>query len=365
MVAPIIDPTWYRLPSDTFSSTPSSSTPFHLSPTSPSSPDTSSDYDSDWSYDDEEELLTLDLGTDLIARRALLGYTVGLDSTDPSTSTSTSGAATSSMRTVRGNRSSGLNPSTPPPGTTTGGKNAPHLGAGKLLSITGLNTPTPLMKINDTVLRGRPMEMLGTEIVLGVEYDGEKRKHRLQPIPPTAREGRADANSSSTRKRILFRPIYDPASRETGDGKSASYDALRALVKPSPYHVNIGVEKGKERERDQVATLASLMGTSSEAISVGGREGEGVEEKGVGRGKYKRKPIGESEQIIRKAERKIRKAAKLHFRQRMEGQHERGRSTAGADDQGDKQRDEHEQEEEREGEERLDEPRPPPSFEQP
>ncbi len=129
--------------------------------------------------------------------------------------------APSSARTVRGSRGSGVDSTKSTESSRAKAGSSTHLGTGKQLSITGLDTSTPLMKINDTLLRGRRMDLFGTEIVLLDEMDPTRpreKQHRLQPVPPSTRDGRADARSSTTRKRIMFRPIYDPEARETSGG---------------------------------------------------------------------------------------------------------------------------------------------------
>ncbi|EST05008.1 Transcription factor TFIIIC, tau55-related [Kalmanozyma brasiliensis GHG001] len=313
-VEPIIDASWHRLPNDAFSDGPSSSTP--LDPTS--SVDDDSDGASEWSFTDDEELVTLDLGTERIAKRALLGYSAGLDFvSEPHAAT-----ATSSARTVRGSRAGGdaKATETSKPSSTT------HLGAGKQMAITGLDSAQPLLKINDTVLRGRRMDLFGSEIVLTDEFDPTRprsKQHQLQPVPPSTRDGRADARSTSTRKRILFRPIYDPAARETSGGKDGDvYEKLKALARSNQgYVLESSATRSGARDDDaqRLASVASLMGPPNGPSS--------TSEKGVGRGKYKRKGISEEEQMIRAAERKIRKAAKLHLQQQQEQQERQGSSS--------------------------------------
>ena len=179
------------------------------------------------------------------------------------------------------------------------------MGAGKLLSITGLETASPLMKIGDTVLRGKRMDLLGTEIVLVNHVDLTRPKysqHSLAPLAPTittsSSGSRASTQSSTTRTRLMFRPIYDPSSRITNDTASSSgaMAALRTLAKPGSTHVTSLATHDSDANR---ATLAQLMRPAAQ-------EGESLET--TGRGKYKRKEISEEEQIIRAAERKVRKA---------------------------------------------------------
>lgn len=228
-----------------------------------------------------------------------------------------------------------------------------------MLSITGLDTATPLMKVEDTVLRGRRMDLFGSEIVLVDEFDPTKPKgkqHRLQPLPPSTCDSQASAASSSTRKRILFRPIYDPISRDSASASTAALQALRKLVQPSSTSF-VALEKGKQKQttdedRQGDARLASV----ANLLNPQGREAE----KGVGRGKYKRKEVSEEEQLIRAAERKVRKAAKEFRKQQMEEQEAAASaSQEPVQEQSEPSRD---MEEEIAREEGLQEPRPPPSF---
>lgn len=355
-VEPIIDASWHRLPNDTFSAGPSGST--QLDPTS--SVDDDSDGGSEWSFTDDEELVTLDLGTERIAKRALLGYSAGLDyEAEPQTAT-----ATSSARTVRGSRAGGDTKA-----AETSKPSSSHLGAGKQMAITGLDTAQPLLKINDTVLRGRRMDLFGSEIVLTDEFDPTRprsKQHRLQPVPPSTRDGRADARSTSTRKRILFRPIYDPTARDTSSGKDGDvYDKLRALARSNQgYVLESNVSKSRAREDDvqRLASVAGLMGPPDGPSS--------TPEKGVGRGKYKRKEISEEEQMIRAAERKIRKAAKLHLQQQQEQQERQASSSTAPQPEASQvpappSDDEHPQRQaEQDAGSSGQDPRPPPSFDQ-
>ncbi|CDR88467.1 uncharacterized protein SPSC_04294 [Sporisorium scitamineum] len=325
-VIPIIDSPWHRLPEDTFGAGPSSHTP--LDPSSSIPPADESDSDgSEWSFCDEEELVTLDLGTERVAKRALLGYSVGLDYVDADPS---SAAASSSARSIRGFRGGGDGVDTDKrtkrgadPKAARISSNVSHIGAGKQLSITGLDTSTPLMKINDTVLRGSKMTLFGSEIVLVDHFDPTRPRHsqhRLQPIPPSTSDGRANVSSTSTRRRILFKPIYDPSARETtNDGEA--YAKLRALAKPPGYVLAAEAKQSALEEQQRLASIANLMGSATAPE---------LPQKGVGKGKYKRKEVSAEEQIVRAAERKIRKAAKLHLRE----QQEREQQDAGATSQG-------------------------------
>lgn len=341
VAAPIIDACWHRLPEDTFGAGPSRCTPFDPSSThsDPASDSDSNDSGSEWSYQDEEQLITLDLGTDRIARRALLGYSGGLDSADTDQpSLVASGAA----RTIRGTRTttntnsnateanSRTNAKTTNAGSNSAnsGGSAPHLGAGKMLSITGLDTSRPLMKIGDSVLRGSRMDMFGTEIVLCDDFDPTRSKgkqHRLNPIPPsTGAETRANVASSTTRTRLLFRPIYDPTARETGAGEGSNLEALHSLAKSvNPNHIHTATntntntastttagEEWGRADAGRLASVANLMGVTSEEATEA--------QKGIGRGKYKRKEVSAEEQLIRQAERRVRKLAKAHYRQQQE-----------------------------------------------
>lgn len=307
--ASIIDSSWHRLPTDTFGAGPSTSTP--VDPSSTVSHDSGAESDSSsWSFSDSEELITLDLGNERIAKRALLGYSGGLDYIDPTPSAPAASSSTRSVRSTRGT----TNPSAEASTNTaqSAAANSVHLGAGKHLSITGLDTSTPLMKINDTVLRGSLMQMFGTEIVLKDEFDPTRDKgkqHRLQPIPPA--DGRANVDSSTTSQRILFRPLYDPKSRETV-GNEDAYKRLQALATGGT-HVNVTEASGK-------STLEAL--TTDPMV--------GEAESGPGRGKYKRKEISEEEQMIRAAERKVRKAAKEHLEQQQQLQQQQASATAAA-----------------------------------
>lgn len=375
MVAPIIDPSWHRLPEDQFGPTPSSSTPFDPSSSTTHSVPSSDDeeYDSDWSFEDTEELITLDLGPERVARRALLGYSVGLDYTEAESGTVASGSARS-IRGFRGAEAEKRSKRAPTSGdsaTRTASSQSrgarQHMGVGKMLSITGLNTTTPLIKIDDTVLRGRRMVLFGTEIILADDFDPTRppgSQHRLRPIPPSTREGRADTQSSTTRNRILFRPIYDPKQRENAQENDANLAALRKLVKPSSHHINLDAA-GRDEEEDDIplASLVNLTATSD------------APQKGVGRGKYKRKEVSEEEQIIRAAERKIRKAAKAHLRQQEEEAAAAAAAAAAAHVQAPQEQGQElgqeqfqgvnsEQQAQEEPMEQIREPQPPPSFSQ-
>ncbi|GAC99107.1 hypothetical protein PHSY_006705 [Pseudozyma hubeiensis SY62] len=336
--APIIDSSWHRLPTDTFGAGPSTSTP--IDPSSTVSHDSGAESDSSsWSFSDTEELITLDLGAERIAKRALLGYSGGLDYIDPTPSAAAASSSTRSVRSTRGTTNTSAETST---NTAQASTNSTHLGAGKHLSMTGLDTSTPLMKINDTVLRGSLMQMFGTEIVLKDDFDPTRdrgKQHRLQPIPPA--DGRANVSSSTTRKRILFRPLYDPKSRETV-GNEDAYKRLQALATGGA-HVNV-------TEASSKSTLEAL--TSNPTV--------GEAESGLGRGKYKRKEISEEEQMIRAAERKVRKAAKEHLEQQEQLQQQKASAIAAATSEAPAQ-DEPLQQPERDGSQ-LDE-RPPSCIE--
>ncbi|SJX63489.1 uncharacterized protein SRS1_14245 [Sporisorium reilianum f. sp. reilianum] len=318
-IAPIIDASWHRLPGDSFGAGPSALTPLDGSSSMRTSTDESDGDDgSEWSFSDSEELVTLDLGTERIAKRALLGYSVGLDFVDAD---ATSSASASSARSVRGFRGASHIDGTDTDKRTKRGAdpaaarstaNAPHIAAGKQLSITGLDTPTPLLKINETVLRSTRMCMFGTEIVLRDHLDptrARNRQHRLQPIPPSTSDGRANVNSTTTRRRILFKPIYDPAARETTASDAAALDRLRALAKPPAYVLAHEAKQPALEEQQRAASLANLMGSAL--------QGE-TPQRGSAKGKYKRKEVSAEEQIVRAAERKIRKAAKLHLQEQQQ-----------------------------------------------
>ncbi|GAC75151.1 hypothetical protein PANT_14d00063 [Moesziomyces antarcticus T-34] len=291
---PLIDSSWHRAPDDTFSDRPHPQTPFD--PSSSASGAVSDDGGSDWSYSDTEELVVLDLGEERIARRALLGYSAGLDVESDN--------APTTSRAVRGTRAGDIDKrtkratssSTTSRRSTTG----PHLGAGKMLAITGLDTSHPLLKIDDTVLRGRRMDMFGTEIVLRDQFDPTRtsEQHRLEPLPPVGRGQRATTRSSTTRTRLVFRPIYDPEQRETANDNT-HYAALRNLVQSD----KLVVETVAEEEQSM---LARLQGTPAPAEAAEGRG--------------KRKPISEPEQLIRAAERQVRRAAKLRQQQEQNEQ---------------------------------------------
>ncbi|KIS68679.1 uncharacterized protein UMAG_03251 [Mycosarcoma maydis] len=293
---PIVDASWHRLADDTFDTRPSCSTPLDPASSAADAGATDSDVSSSWSFSDQEELVTLDLGVERIAKRALLGYTVGLDYVDPAPSASAASAASSSARTVRSSRNTARNTSQTSATEACSGAVA-HIAAGKQLSITGLDSATPLMKINDTVLRGTQMQMYGSEIILKDEFDPTRdrsRQHRLQPIASS--DGRADARSSTTRKRIMFTPLYDPTSQQTVSDANDAYHELRALAR-NAHHVNLSDPSHCDHPSSQIATGNPTSAQSESA-----------------RARNKRKDISEEEQIIRAAERKIRKAAKAHFK---------------------------------------------------
>ncbi|SOV02166.1 uncharacterized protein UDID_05057 [Ustilago sp. UG-2017a] len=366
MVASIIDASWHRMPEDQFGPGPSSSTPFDPSSSTshhPSSPSDEED-ESDWSFEDTEELITLDLGPERVARRALLGHSVGLDYEAESGS-----VASGSARSIRGYRGAEADKqnkrSAPSRGGATKTSSAqsrgagPHMGAGKMLSITGLDTPTPLMKIDDTVLRGRRMDLFGTEIVLADDFDPTRprgNQHRLRPIPPSINERRANTQSSSTRKRILFRPIYDPKQRENAEENDANLAALRALIKQNPSQINVEAPGDEDDDDDDDVPLASLCNLTA--------TGDAPQRR-VGKGKYKRKQVSEEEQIIRAAERKIRKAAKQHIKQQQEEEaaamaQEHGQEQThglGSEQQGEYAQEEDEMQQ-------IHERQPPPAFHQ-
>lgn len=350
MTAPLIDPSWHRVQDDEFGPSPSTRTPLDPSSSGRGSP-TLSDASSTWSYSDHEELITLDLGPDRIARRSLLGYSASLDSdADPSTGS----ASHSSSRNVRSARTGSA------PSKTAGGS-AAHIASGKMLSITGLDTASPLLKIGDTVLRGKRMDLFGTEIVLADQYDPTRpreQQHRLNPIPPSVGAGKARASttSSTTRRRILFRPLYDPSTQQDSES-NANIAALKKLVRPKDY---LFPTRSEGVSGEGAARLANLMGGEVR-----------VPQTGVGKGKYKRKEISESEAIIRAAERKVRKAAKLHRKQLEEEEKERskeqGHDGAQTEGQGEEMQERAEEmDQDQEGEQvEEQEPQPPPSFEPP
>lgn len=324
-VAPLIDSSWHRLESDSFGTTPSLLTPLDPSSSTLNGSEGEDEDGSDWSYSDSEELVTLDLGTDRIARRSLLGYSAGLD-TESASETLPSGSSSRTIRSSRVLASAASTDKTPDGERSKGGT---HLCAGKMLSITGLDTAQPLLKIDDTILRGHYMNTFGSEIVLQDSYDPTRppdKRHRLQPIPPTTGDSsRANAASSTTRKRIIFRPIYDPTSRETGD-EDANFAALRKLVPSRPEYAN-SVGEGAAGVK-----LSDLMG--------GARSEETADTK-LGRGKHKRKELSESEQMIRAAERKVRRAAKEHAKQKE--REEAAQQQESAEPSGSQQRDSEDQ----------------------
>ncbi|TKY84828.1 hypothetical protein EX895_005908 [Sporisorium graminicola] len=320
-VAPMIDPSWHRLPEDAFGAGPSTLTPLDPSSSIPRADESDSD-GSEWSFCDQEELITLDLGTERVAKRALLGYSVGLDYSDADPIPA---AASSSSRSIRGFRGSGgvgdgvemdkrIKRGTDPKSSLVSSSNGPHLGAGKQLSITGLDTSTPLLKINDTVLRGSNMTLFGSEIVIVDHFDPTRPRnsqHRLQPIPPSISDGRANLASSTTRRRILFKPIYDPAARETSTEDGEGYEKLRALAKPPAYVLANEAKQSALDEQHRLASLANLLSAPSDAQADSSQAG-------VGRGKNKRKDVSQGEQMIRAMEKKIRKAAKLYDEEQKE-----------------------------------------------
>ncbi|WFD35307.1 hypothetical protein MCUN1_002158 [Malassezia cuniculi] len=98
----------------------------------------------------------------------------------------------------------------------------PELGPGTQVSVTGLETETPMLKAGSTVFMGKWDTLLGSEIILEsyerADDDGESRT-ALRPLG-------AEAHESTARRRITFTPVR----AVFGDLQPKSEDA------PEPMH---------------------------------------------------------------------------------------------------------------------------------
>ncbi|WFD30415.1 hypothetical protein MSPP1_001434 [Malassezia sp. CBS 17886] len=107
---------------------------------------------------------------------------------------------------------------------------------GTEVSVTGLNTETPMLKIDGTVLMGSWDELLGSEIVLHehaharAEYDthigpGELAHSdqvlELRPLSPTTGTHVATGASTTTQRHIAFVPVRASAHAAAGTNEQA------------------------------------------------------------------------------------------------------------------------------------------------
>ncbi|PWN49914.1 hypothetical protein IE53DRAFT_387834 [Violaceomyces palustris] len=221
----------------------------------------------EWTYQETTELVTLDFGTNHLAEAALFSsaFSLGGLSTSSSPSSSNpaihreaevgvadqdprarryhSGSARSKKRDytnqLSSKASSQASRSTSDPSTTvepssSSSSSSSTKASGKPFSITGLETPSPLVKLGNTFFRGVWDELVGTEIVLVEDRDPTRplgKRHTVRPIPPDPpgyeRGGRPttggedpnlllrpDARSSTLKRRIHLVPIYDPRDSE-------------------------------------------------------------------------------------------------------------------------------------------------------
>ncbi|PWZ00260.1 hypothetical protein BCV70DRAFT_200416 [Testicularia cyperi] len=358
---PIIDSTWNRVPKDAFlPSTPFASTPFYENKQEPihaannedggEDDDNQEDASSEWSYDEETELVTLDLGSELAARRALLGFSAPLNDVAGGDGTSGAevGATTAagqgdtvwSARNIRVTRT--VEPSRPSTSLTTSALSLPGatpLGAGKDFSLTGLDTLHPIVKIGSTVLRGKRQQLVGSEIVLVDHFDRTKHpgsQHLLRPIPPSSSSSSSSSShhdqaqslhpttvSSTTRTRILCHPIFDPADREALDSSNP--------LKPDSIKTPGGAQMGK----------AANAGGNSQSVSFADPPHEqpidididiDVEDTAQDESLHAQQPApptentaaqsvrDQQESLIQKAESKVRRAARALHRKQMQQQ---------------------------------------------
>lgn len=113
----------------------------------------------EWEYEDEEELVTLDLGPD-------------------------------SKRLVQ---------------------------MSQQYSIAGLETETPYLQLGNLMFKGTWDKLIGTEIILKDEIDlsrSQAEQHKLWPLPATETDRKIGRAPSTTRKRILFKQAVNMAARE-------------------------------------------------------------------------------------------------------------------------------------------------------
>lgn len=83
---------------------------------------------------------------------------------------------------------------------------------GTSVVLTGLDTPTPLLKVGETVMQGTYDELLGSEIVLKLERDNDAKS--LRPLAPPG-GGNASGASSTSMRRITFTPVRRVSSADT------------------------------------------------------------------------------------------------------------------------------------------------------
>lgn len=309
---PLVDAAWRRVPGDQFGSVPQLSS----TPTAAATHGDGADSDSsEWSYEDETELITLDLGNDRSARRALLGFnapsSADFASANGSTVASAGGGASSwsTARSVRASRPTEKSileqhPSHQPY-TSSSSLLKSHLATDKMFSLTGLDTHTPILKIDNTVLKGKRVDTLGTEIVLEDHIDATKPKgsqHHLRPLndqttsAPTTR-------SSTTRKRILFQPIYDPTDNER----------LPDDVRHNHVANDLRDAVNAVKSTTQANTLEAETSTKRPRIADSGRNTDDDDTQPA--------TLPEEEVLVRRAERSIKKAARaLRKQQKLDSQ---------------------------------------------
>ncbi|KAN0065111.1 hypothetical protein ACQY0O_001608 [Thecaphora frezii] len=268
---PIIDPTWRRAPDDHFlpnrpygrpdASNGQSHRLRGADAAADDDQDEQSDGSSEWSFTEETELITLDLGSDRLARKTLLGHVGGVSAPEPKAANrfsrgvkvdvgrtapraSTEACAKQKAKTgASASASAEATAATIAEATAGSSSTATRAvpGAGRPFSITGLDTTKPLIKIGNVILRGQRAELIGSEILLRDDYDASRplgQQHALRPFPPSEtsssssssfsssaseqpqqsqqqqRDRHPTTQSSTTSMRIQLTPIYDPSNEE-------------------------------------------------------------------------------------------------------------------------------------------------------
>ncbi|WFD41185.1 uncharacterized protein MJAP1_004180 [Malassezia japonica] len=86
-----------------------------------------------------------------------------------------------------------------------------NIAPGTDVSLTGLETETPMLKVDGTVMKGVWDELFGSEIVLREEHGAEEERiSELSPLAPcTDASARASGASSATSRRIAFVPAVE------------------------------------------------------------------------------------------------------------------------------------------------------------
>ncbi|EPQ26952.1 uncharacterized protein PFL1_05587 [Pseudozyma flocculosa PF-1] len=402
---PIIDPSWTRVPNDQFHPnkpcTPAQAP--HDATAAADDDDQDSDASSQWSFTEETELVTLDLGTERTAKKALLGFASGAataDAKSPGTGgggpaarpskqasapMSTSGAAAAAKQGSAPQGSASAPPTKAPPAPPTTARQKGVLGAGRMFSITGLDTASPLLKVGNTILRGQRAHLIGTEIVLRDEYDASRpdgQRHALRPLRPTEissasssssspvlgmhtdpsasdlqshqRRGRHPTTRSSTSSaRLHFAPIYDPTDNERlpldvrrgglpGDLASlarptatarAAAEGSRTATRDKGKSKGRRKDQGKGKER----ATASQAGSSGDEDVPLAQHAQARTEVTVPASRRRRGPrpaaeLPEGELLLRRAEKSIRKEVRRRQKTANQAQErEQGQQNDGQD----------------------------------